>query len=118
MLTVWRRWFWSTSRIAPDLVVERAPIGDVERLGHRDLDGRHVLGIPDRFQEPVGEAEVDQVLDGLLAQEVVDPEDARLVEDPMERVVEAPRPGQVAPERFLHDDPRAVGAARLAEQPG
>ena len=100
-----------------DLVVERTPIGDVERLGHRDLDGRHVLGTPDRFQEPVGEAEVDQVLDGFLAQEVVDAKDARLVEDTMQRVVEPPRPGQVAPEGFLHDDPRAVGTVRLAEQP-
>ena len=66
------------------LVEEGAPVGDVELLGHRDLDAGHVLAPPDRLEERVGEPEVEQVLDRLLAQVVVDPEDRCLAEDPVD----------------------------------
>jgi hypothetical protein len=99
-----------------DAVVEGTAAGDIERLGHRDLHRRHVVGVPDRLEEPVGEAKVEQVLYRFLAEVVVDPEDPCLVEDPVERRVEATRLREVPPEGLLDDDPCPVGAMRLAEQ--
>ena len=97
------------------LLVEGAARPHVERLGHRDLDARHVIAIPDRLEERVGEAEVEQVLDRLLAEVVVDAEDRRLGEHLVDRRVQCPRRREVASERLLEDDPRAVGAARRRE---
>ena len=47
------------------------------RLGHRDLHVVDVAAVPDRLEDPVAEPEDEQVLDGLLAQVVVDAEDLR-----------------------------------------
>jgi hypothetical protein len=58
----------------PDGVVERAAVGDVEVLGHRDLEVVDPLPVPQRLEQGVGEPQHEQVLDRLLAQEVVDPE--------------------------------------------
>ena len=52
-----------------------------ERLGHVDLDVVDVLAVPDRLEEAVGEAQGEDVLRRLLAEEVVDAEDLVLVED-------------------------------------
>ena len=93
-------------------VVERAPVGDVERLGHVHLDTRDVVAVPERLLERVGEPEVEQVLDRLLAQVVVDPEDPGLGEDLVNGCVQGDRAPEIAPERLLEDDPRAGGAAR------
>ena len=62
-------------------LVERRPLLEAERLGHVDLDVVDVVAVPDRLEEPVGEAEGQDVLRRLLAQEVVDPEDLLLLED-------------------------------------
>ena len=70
-----------------------------------------MVRVPDRLQESVCEAEVEQVLDGLLAQVVVDAEDLLLGEDRVKRRVQLPRAGQVLPERLLDDDARAGCAA-------
>src|SRR4029077_19249117 len=56
-----------------------------------------------------------EVLHRLLPEIVVDAEDRRLVEDAMERRVQGPGRGQVAAERLLQDDPRALRAPGLAE---
>src|SRR3546814_3717430 len=66
--------------------------------------------LPQRFEEGVGEAEIQQVLHSLLAQVMVDAEDRRLVEDLVERGVERLRGGQVAAEGLFHHNPRAAGA--------
>ncbi len=75
-----------------------------------------MIGVPDRLQEPVGEAEVEQVLDRLLAQVVIDAEDLVLAKDGVERRVEPPGTGQVPAERLLDDDSGAIGAVGLAQQ--
>ena len=49
------------------LLVVRAARLDAERLGRRDLHVVDVALIPHWFEEPVGEAEDQQVLDRLLA---------------------------------------------------
>ena len=61
--STWSRWFWRTSRIAPALLVEGAAALDAEVLGHGDLHLADVAGVPDRLQQGVGEAQVEDVLD-------------------------------------------------------
>ena len=39
------------------VVIELAAPGYVEVLGHSDLHALHIIPVPDRFQEGVGEAE-------------------------------------------------------------
>ena len=70
-----------------DRVVEAAAVLDAEVLGHRDL---HASRRNWRFQtgsrSDVGEAQVEDVHHRLLAEEVVDPQDLRLVEHLVELV--------------------------------
>ena len=63
------------------LLVELAAPLDAEVLGHRDLDAGDVVAVPDRLEERVREAEIQQVLHRLLAQVMVDAEDRALVEN-------------------------------------
>src|SRR5918995_576054 len=93
------------------LLVEGAPALDAEVLGHGDLHLADVAGVPDRLQQGVGEAQVEDVLDRLLAQEVVHPEDAVLGQVAVQDLVQLPGRGQVAAERLLHDHPGRVEAA-------
>ena len=62
------------------LVVARAG-ADPFLLGHGDLDVVDVLLVPERLEDRVAEPHDHDVLDGLLAEVVVDPEDLSLVED-------------------------------------
>ena len=96
----WSRWFWTTSRIVAGLFVEGPAALDAELLRHRDLHALDVLAVPDRLQERVGEAEVEQVLDRLLAEVMVDAEDRRLVEVAQQDAVEGLRRGEVVPNGF------------------
>ena len=77
-------------------VVERGPPLDRQRFRHVDLHVAKVGAVPDRLVEPVREPEGQDVVDRFLAQEVVDPEDLRLVEHRVHRLVQlcAPRPGR------------------------
>ena len=61
-------------------LVELAAAGHAEFLGHRDLHAGDEVAIPDGLEERVGEAEVQQVLHRLLAEVVIDAEDAGLRE--------------------------------------
>src|SRR5438477_12160336 len=80
-----------------------------------DLDALDVVAVPERFEERVGEAEVQQVLDRRLAEVAVDAVDRRLVEVAQQDAVERPRRPQVPPERLLHDDAGAARAPGRAE---
>jgi hypothetical protein len=101
-----------------DGVVERAAVGDVEVLGHRDLEVVDPLPVPQRLEQRVGEAQHEQVLDGLLAEEVVDPEHPVLGVVLRDAFVQRFRGGQVVPERLLDDQPRARGQARRGDPVG
>jgi hypothetical protein len=63
-----------------------------------------VVGVPDRLEQRVGEAQRQQVLDRLLAQVVVDAEDVVGGEHGVDELVELLRARQVVPERLLDDD--------------
>jgi len=55
--------------------VEFAATLHAEILGQRDLYAGHTVAVPDRLQERVGEAEIEDVHDRLFAEIVVDAED-------------------------------------------
>ena len=101
----------------PGLLVERAPVLDPDRLGHRDLDMVDVAPVPERLEDPVAEPEDEQVADGLLAEVVVDPVDLRLAEDLADLAVEPDRRVEVPPERLLDDDPAPAAAVDLVVEP-
>jgi hypothetical protein len=85
-------------------VVEVPAVGDAEVLAHRDLDTRHVLTVPHRFQNAVREAQIEDVLDRHLPEEVVDPVELRLVDQRVEARVELAGGLEVMAERLLDDD--------------
>ena len=101
------------------LLVVRAAGLHPQGLAHRDLDVVHVVAIPQRLEDPVGEAEDQDVLDGLLPEVVVDPVDLVLGEDAAHHLVEGPRGREVASERLLDDDadPGVGALARACGSP-
>ena len=62
-----------------DRVVEVAAVVDAEVLGHRDLHARDVVAVPDRLEDRVGEAQIEDLGEAHLAEEVVDPVELLLV---------------------------------------
>ncbi len=113
--TICSRWFCTTSRQRADALVERAAAAHAELLGHGDLHARDEVAVPHRLEQRVGEAEHQQVLDGLLAEEVVDAEHRRLGEDLVDHLVEVVGRRGVAAERLLDHHPRTLGQAHAAE---
>ena len=59
----------------PGGFVEGAAALDAEILRQRHLDARHVVAVPDRLQERIGEAEIEDVHDRFFAEVVIDAED-------------------------------------------
>ncbi len=86
------------------LVVVAAPTFDAQRFGHCDLHVVDVFLVPERFENLVGKPQGKDVLDGLLAEVVVDAEDMLFVEDIGQHVVQFLRGGQAAAEGLFHDD--------------
>ena len=74
------------------------------------------VAVPDRLEQAVGEAEGEDVLRRLLAEEVVDAEDLVFGEHLVQLGVQRDRAFQVGAERLLHDDARALDQARLRQQ--
>ena len=103
-------------------VIETAAVADAELLVDRDLDVIDVIAIPDRLEHAVGEAQHQDVLDGFLAEIMVDPVDLVLVDDLQQFAIQCLGRGEIGSERlFDHQPPpRAVvlpehaGAAKFA----
>ena len=87
------------------LVVARALL-DADGLGDRDLYVVDVLPVPERLEDAVGEPHHEDVLNGLLAEVVVDPEDLVLAEDGVDRLGKHTRRLAISAERLLDDDAR------------
>ena len=100
-----------------DRVVEVPAVRDVEVLAHGDLHRRDELPVPDRLEDRVREAEVEDVLDRHLPEEVVDPVQLRLVDQRVQFGVQLARGGEVVPERLLDDDSRVRRQARVRRAP-
>jgi hypothetical protein len=94
-----------------EFLVEATAALDAELLGHGDLHALDVVAVPDRLDDGVREAEIEQVLHRFLAEEMVDAEDRVLGEDRAQGVVDGAGTREVAAERLLDDDARARGAA-------
>ena len=99
----------------PGGLVEGHPVVHRQGLGYVHLHVVDVVAVPDRLEESVGEAEGQDVLHRLLAQEVVDAEDLVLVEDGVHGVVQFLGALQVGAERLLHDDARPFDQVGFAE---
>jgi hypothetical protein len=69
-------------------LVEGPAAFDAEGFGGGDLDVVDVVAVPDRLEDAVGEAEDEDVLDGLFAEVVVDAEDLALGEDGVDLAIE------------------------------
>ncbi len=76
-----------------------------------------VAPVPQRFEDPVPEAEDQQVADRLLAQVVVDAVDLRLPEHLADLAVEALRGLEVVAERLLDHDPPPATVVVLVIEP-
>src|SRR5207245_9404500 len=74
----------------PGLLVIAGPLLDPDRLRHRDLHVVDVLAVPDRLEDPVRETQDEDVLDGLLAQVMVDEEHLVVAENGVDHRVERP----------------------------
>ena len=70
------------------LVVVSSPVADADLLRHGDLDVVHVVTVPDRLEDGVGETENEDVLDRLLTEVVVDAVNLALVERVMHDLVQ------------------------------
>ena len=90
------------------LFVEPPPSLETEPFRHGDLHALDVMAVPHRLQEGVREAEEQEILHRLLAEIMVDAEDALLIEYLMQRRVERPRTREVAPEWLFHHDARVA----------
>ena len=91
-------------------VVITAALFDPERLRRSDLDILHVVAIPDRLEDRVGEAQRDDVLHRLLPEIVVDAVNLVLGKDRFDRLLELSRRLEIGAEGLLDDDARpAVG---------
>jgi hypothetical protein len=87
-----------------DAVVVAGAAADPDVLRHGDLHVVDVVGVPDRLEHRVGEAQRQDVLHRLLAEVVVDPEDRAAREDVGESLVQLTGRGLVVAERLLHHD--------------
>ena len=69
-------------------VVERTPVLHAEVLGHGDLDPGDVPAVEQRLDDAVRHAQVQNVEQGLLTEEMVDPVDVVRCEDRRQRPVQ------------------------------
>jgi hypothetical protein len=56
----------------PHRVIEMPTVLDSDALGHRDLHGGDVAAVPHRLEDRVGEAQIQDLVEPHLAEEVVD----------------------------------------------
>ena len=97
------------------LVVEGSAALDAEVFGHGDLDALDVVAVPEGFEEGVGEAEGDHVVDGAFGEVVIDAEDGGLGEGGEEDAVELLGGSEIVAEGLFDDHARAFGGAGFDE---
>jgi hypothetical protein len=88
---------------------------DAEILRHGDLDTGDVIAVPQRLKHRVGEPRVDDVLHGLLAQIMVDPENVLLREQLHRFAVQRSAGFAVVSKWLLDHQPRVPGAVRTRQ---
>ena len=93
-------------------LVELAAPLHADRLRRGDLHVIDPVAVPDRLEQPIGEAERHDALHRVLAEEMVDPEDLVLVQRAQDAGVQLTRRVQAMAERLL--DHHAAPEPRLA----
>ncbi len=73
-------------------------------FGDRNLDVVDVIGVPDRFEQDVGEAQREQVLHRLLAEIVIDAVNPLLGKSGGNRVVDLAAAGEIGTKRLFQPD--------------
>src|SRR5258708_35480034 len=91
------------------LLIKAAASFHADGLGGSDLNVVDVAPIPDRLEDAVAEAESQDVLDGLLAQIMIDTVNLFLGEHLMDGIVESLCACEIMAEaRFHHQTPPSV----------
>ena len=96
-------------------IVEMAPVLHAEVLRHRDLHRRQVVAVPQRLEDRVREAQVEDLPQAHLPEEVVDPVELGLVDVLVHLLGERPGGGEVVAEGLLDHHARVLGQARIRQ---
>ena len=88
-------------------IVVAAAMLDIDLFGNRDLDMIDVIAIPDRLENRIGEAEEQDVLDGLFTEIMIDTVDLIFLERLMDDVIERLRRTEIVAEGFLDNQTAA-----------
>ncbi len=102
--------------VRPGGLIERGPTTHATGLDDVALHVIDEMAVPDGLEQAVGESQREDVLRGLLAEEVIDAEHLLPAEHLVHGVVETTRAGQAGPERLLDDHSRALDQAPVAER--
>src|SRR4029077_15263222 len=86
------------------VIVVRGAGSDTFGLSDGNLHMIDEARSPDRLEDRVGESEHHQILDGLLAEGMIDSENLTLVEMPRELAVDLRRAREVVADWFFHHD--------------
>src|SRR5262245_18315282 len=73
-------------------------------LSHRNLHMIDVFLIPQRFEDGIGKAHDQEILDSFLAEVVIDTKKLALVDDLRQSVINGTGTGQVPTQRLFHND--------------
>src|SRR5579885_3598555 len=101
---------------SPGLLVIRGASLQANIFGHSDLHVVHVAPVPDWLENAIGEAEDQDILDGLFPQVVIDAIDLLFAENSCYLPVQLSGRSQVVPERLFDDDTCPALAAAI--EPG
>ncbi len=103
------------SRSAPDLVVIAGPPLESDRLRYRNLHMVDIAAGHDRSKQGVGEAQHEQVLNGLLAEIVIDPVGAALGDQCRHGIIDGAGGGEIAADRLFQDQRASFEQALCGE---
>src|SRR5271165_1262358 len=103
--------------IGSGLLVKGGSFAETQLLRHIDLNVVDEIAVPNRFEQPIGKTERENVLRRFLAEKVVDAENPVFVEYLVQSGIQRDRALQVGAEGLFHDDPRALDQARVSQQP-
>src|SRR6266404_5615446 len=108
MARSWNRWFGTMSR--------RTAALDTHSFGRRDLHMVDMIAVPERLEDAVGKAQLQNILDRFFAEKMIDPIDLVFGQHPEDLRVECLRRCEVVPKRLFdyHPPPRLL---RLLGQP-
>ena len=98
------------------LVIIAAAPAHTHGFGHGDLHTVDMLGVPQRLEQDIGKAHRHKVLDGFLAQIMVDPVDLAFFEMRGQHGVQHLGRGEVTPERLLYHDAAVLGGDPMLVQ--